>query len=97
MEWQNLKDAPYDGTVVIILTADFGAVEAYWDAESPDFYSEHKGEVPLKMGAWKHTNWYLYGSCERDGSFIKDRRLFCGETPKAWIPKPKVIESEDIW
>jgi hypothetical protein len=92
--WQPMESAPTDGTHIIILTSDFGAVECYWDEKTIDFYKSKPTTAvydPENMhGTWVTTNWVLSGSTD------DDRRLICGMLPIGWIPKPptNVIEGD---
>ncbi|MEQ8829529.1 MAG: hypothetical protein RLW87_06950 [Alphaproteobacteria bacterium] len=84
--WNPMETAPKDGTRIIILTADFGAVDAYWSEDTPDFYSELKGETPVKMGEWV-SEWTI--------DTPPDRRLSCGATPKMWMPYDSAVDRTD--
>lgn len=78
---QPMDTAPTDGTDIWILTSDFGWVEGHWCAETEDFYKSQKGwasyDPENSMGTWV-TN---YGDSQRE------RRMYCGMTPTAWMPK----------
>ncbi len=79
--WRPISSAPKDGSRIIVLTADEMAVEAFWDASVTNFYKSQDGwasyDPENAQGDW--VSWWLApGDC----------RLFCGQTPKAWIPRP---------
>jgi hypothetical protein len=81
--WRRISTAPRDGTHVLLLTSDFGAVEGWWNANIPNFYKSQEG-------------WASYDPENAQGDWVsewsvgeppdKHHRLFCGETPVAWKP-----------
>jgi hypothetical protein len=85
--WQSLDAAPKDGTHILLLTSDFGAVEGWWDGSVTNFYKSQKG-------------WASYDPDNAQGDWVSiwrvgddpDRRLYCGSTPHAWAPLPKVTK-----
>ncbi|PZU10052.1 hypothetical protein [Sphingomonas sp.] len=80
--WQDLDTAPRDGTRILLLTSDFGAIEGCWDVRVPNFYKSQAG-----WGSYDPDNaegdWTSHFS---DGD--EYRRLYCGATPQAWAPLP---------
>lgn len=82
--WQPIETAPQDGTRIIILTSQWGAVEGYWDATAPDFYKSRPDwpsyDPNAPLGAWV-SDWRTAGDDER--------RLYCGAMAKWWMPKPE--------
>jgi hypothetical protein len=79
-----MDTAPRDGTHILVLTHDFGWVEAWWDESVTNFHKSQPGFAsydPENMqGDW--VSEFQVG----DG---KDRRLYCGSTPCWWMPKPR--------
>jgi hypothetical protein len=83
-EWQPIETAPKDGTHILIRTADFGAVEGWWDRSVTNFYASQKG-------------WASYDPANMQGDWVSDfpigdgcdRRLYCGATPSHWMPLPE--------
>jgi len=87
-QWQSMKTAPKDGTHIILLTADFGAVEGWWDGTVENFYKSWKGAASYDpdhlMGDWV-SQWNI-GRPDPDKPI--DYRLYCVCTPHGWIPCP---------
>lgn len=87
-EWRDLDCAPLDGTPVILLTSDFGAIEGWWEVTVPNFYKSQKGwasyDPDNAQGDWV-SEWKV-GDGDEHG------RLYCGATPKAWMPKPPALQ-----
>lgn len=86
-DWRPIETAPKDGTNILLLTSDFGAVEGWWDKNETNFYKSQKGwasyDPDNQQGDWV-SNWRTPGD--------DDCRLFCGATPHWWqplTPKPK--------
>lgn len=83
IDWQDISTAPRDGTRILILVADDYVVEGFWRDDIEDFYKSQKGwgsfDPENKMGTW-----VSYGLIAGDDQ----GRLFCGQTPKYWMPKP---------
>lgn len=79
---RSMDTAPTDGTVIWILTNDFGWVEGFWDSESEDYYKSNMvspGYDPENSkGTWVGTTVSHSGG---------DRRLYLSFHPKAWMPK----------
>lgn len=81
MKWQPIESAPKDGTHILLLSSDFGAVEGWWDEDETNFYKSQEG-------------WASYDADDMKGDWIShwqigcgtDRRLYCGCTPKRWMP-----------
>lgn len=82
--WKSMETAPKDGTHILLLTADFGVVQGYWDSSLTNFYKSQEGWAsydPQHMeGDWTSV-WELGGD---------DKRLYCGATPQYWRPIPKL-------
>lgn len=80
--WLPLDGAPKDGTRILLLTSDFGAVEGYWDASVTNFYKSQVGwdsyDPENAQGDWV-SEWRMH---ESPG----DYRLYCGCTPQRWMP-----------
>jgi hypothetical protein len=83
--WRKMETAPLDGTDVLVLTGDFGAVQAWYRADVPNFYRSnpkfHSYDPANMMGDW----------CSM---FVSDDppygRLICGFLPRAWCPLPAI-------
>lgn len=92
MSVEPIDTAPRDGREILIETADFGWVNGRWDAERIDFYKSQKGWAsydPENMqGTWVSTR---VECCGRGPDGEYDPRLFCGATPKRWMPKPPEV------
>ena len=84
MKPNRMDTAPRDGTPILVLTHDFGWVEAWWDKTVQNFYKSQKDfasyDPENAQGDWV-SDWQI-----GDG---KDRRLYCGATPQWWMPKPR--------
>lgn len=82
--YQPIETAPKDGTRILLLTSDFGAVEGWWDSRVTNFYKSQKGwasyDPKNARGDWV-SDWHI-GAPE-------DRRMFCGATPHHWMPLPE--------
>jgi hypothetical protein len=81
-----IETAPRDGTSILLLTADFGFVEGWWDDGVTNFYKSQVGWAsyepdPAKQrGDWVSD--FIIGDDPKEG------RLFCGATPQYWMPRP---------
>lgn len=84
--WRDMGSAPRDGTHILVVTADFGVVEAWWDPAVPTFYKSQEGwasyDPENAQGDWV-SEWTMDGD-------RRDRRLYCGATPKLWHPAPEL-------
>jgi hypothetical protein len=90
MDWRPIDTAPRDGTHILLRTADFGAVEGWWETSVTNFYKSQEGWAsydPENMqGDWV-SDWQI--SAGVPGNDPNDFRLFCGATPLEWAPLPK--------
>lgn len=82
--WRKMDSAPKTGEDILILTDDFGIVQARWSEQHLDFYAELRGEVVI--GEWV-SDWCTKGDT--------DVRLFCGASPRYWKPVGKLPKRED--
>ena len=80
--WRPIDTAPRDGTPVLLLTSDFGAVEGFWNGSVSNFYKSQVG-------------WASYDPDNMQGDWVSewridpgDARLYCGATPTHWMPLP---------
>ena len=82
--WRSIITAPRNGTRILLLTSDFGAVEGWWNKDVANFYKSQRGwasyDPENATGDWV-SNWRI-GAADEHG------RLFCGATPLAWAPLP---------
>lgn len=78
--WKRMNSAPKDRPI-LILTADFGALEGRWDVDTVDFYKSQEG-------------WASYDPENAQGTWISyqvegdDKRLYCGYSPYGWAELP---------
>jgi len=79
LNWQAMDTAPKDGRWVLVLTGDFGIVQARWDATATNFYKSQEGwasyDPENAQGEW--VSYWQIGDAD-------DRRLYCGATPAYW-------------
>lgn len=91
LNWQTMDNAPKDGRWVLVLTADFGIVQARWDASAINFYKSQEGwgsyDPDNAKGEWI-SDWQISG----DG----DRRLYCGATPQYWAEIGELPKAEQF-
>lgn len=86
---RSMDTAPTDGTYIMLRTQDDDWVEGRWCAETDDFYKSNKRFAAVYdpencKGTWVAN----YG--DSDG----DRRMYCGMTPNAWMPKLPKLRGE---
>lgn len=78
INWQDMDSAPRDRDI-LVLTSDFGVVQARWDTSAVNFYKSQEGwdsyDPENAQGDWC-SDWQI----GNDG----DRRLYCGATPQMW-------------
>lgn len=91
LNWQTMDNAPKDGRWVLVLTADFGIVQARWDSSAINFYSSQEGwasyDPDNAKGEWI-SDWQISG----DG----DKRLYCGATPEYWSEIGELPKAEQL-
>lgn len=90
--WRSMTTAPRDGTEILLLTADFGVVQGWWDEGETNFYKSQNGwasyDPENQLGEWV-SEWII------DPSHKDDHRLYCGCTPEYWMPVPPKPENHD--
>ncbi len=78
MRWKAMDSAPRDRDI-LVLTSDFGIVQARWDEAVANFYKSQLGwashDPDNAQGDWV-SEWQI--------GTEPDLRLFCGATPKYW-------------
>lgn len=86
-----MQTAPTDGTVILIQTSEGRWLEGYWDAEQQDFYKSD----PYFAGVYDPENcigtWVAVYYADESG----DRRLYCGMSPAAWMPRLPTVHVDD--
>lgn len=82
--WRKMDSAPKNGEDILVLTSDWGIVQARWSEEYFDFYAELRGEAVI--GAWI-SDWVTKGDT--------DQRLFCGASPCYWKPIGKLPAKDE--
>lgn len=82
--WQDIETAPTDGTKILLLTSDFGAVEGWWDTKVENYYKSRKGSASYDPDN-AHGDWTSHWQVGAN----PDRRLHCGCTPHFWMPLPQ--------
>lgn len=83
--WQPIETAPKDGTSILLLSADSIIYEGWWDNRVPNFYKSQEGWASYDPDN-AQGDWVALVRCQHVGRC--DRRLYCGETPHRWMPKP---------
>ena len=88
-EWQPIETAPKDGTPVLLLSTDSIIYEGWWDERVQNFYKSQEGWASYDPEN-AQGDWVALVRCQHEGRC--DRRLYCGETPRRWMPKPREPE-----
>jgi hypothetical protein len=80
-QWRDIETAPRDGTHILLLTSDCGAVEGFWNPDILNYYKNSEYCIdyqPGTKGEWC-SNWRTFGD-------NAESRLYCGATPTHWKP-----------
>lgn len=90
LNWQTMDSALKDRPI-LVLTSDFGIVQAEWDVSVTNFYKSQIGwasyDPENSQGDWV-SEW-----CVMDA----DRRLYCGATPQFWAKIGELPPPREVW